>query len=66
MKRWFDEVGKLGLARGVSCNLDFHTIPFHGADALLENSKATPCMLNASYQAALRSFVSLVFTLCST
>lgn len=36
MKRWFDEVGKLGLARGVSCNLDFHTIPFHGEDALLE------------------------------
>ena len=36
MKRWFDEVGKLGLERGVSFNLDFHTIPFHGEDALLE------------------------------
>ena len=36
MKLWFDEVGKLGLERGVSCNLDFHTIPFHGEDALLE------------------------------
>lgn len=36
MQRWFDEVGKLGLERGVSFNLDFHTIPFHGEDALLE------------------------------
>jgi len=36
MKLWFDEVGKLGLARGVSFNLDFHTIPFHGEDALLQ------------------------------
>src|SRR5260370_1451490 len=36
MKRWFDEVGKLGLERGVSFNLDFHTMPFHGEDALLE------------------------------
>ena len=35
MKLWFDEVGKLGLERGVSFNLDFHTIPFHGEDALL-------------------------------
>src|SRR6266446_4610023 len=26
----------LGLERGVSFNLDFHTIPFHGEDALLE------------------------------
>lgn len=36
MKLWFDEVGKLGLERGGSFNLDFHTIPFHGEDALLE------------------------------
>jgi hypothetical protein len=36
MKLWFDEVGKLGLERGVSFNLDFHTMPFHGEDALLE------------------------------
>lgn len=36
MRLWFDEVGKLGLERGVSFNLDFHTIPFHGEDALLE------------------------------
>lgn len=36
MKLWFDEVGRLGIERGVSFNLDFHTIPFHGEDALLE------------------------------
>jgi len=36
MKLWFDEVGKLGLERGVSFTLDFHTIPFHGEDALVE------------------------------
>lgn len=36
MKLWFDEIGKLGLERGVSFNLDFHAIPFHGEDALLE------------------------------
>src|SRR6266571_7612809 len=35
-KLWCDEVGKLGLERGVSFHLDFHTIPFHGEDALLE------------------------------
>jgi hypothetical protein len=35
-KFWFDEVGRLGLERGVSFNLDFHTIPFHGEDALVE------------------------------
>ena len=36
MPRWFDAVGALGLERGLSFHLDFHTIPFHGADALLE------------------------------
>jgi hypothetical protein len=36
MRRWFDAVGRLGLARGASFDLDFHTIPFHGAEALLE------------------------------
>ena len=36
MRRWFDAVGRLGLARGVSFDLDFHTIPFHGEDALVE------------------------------
>jgi len=36
MRSWFDEVGQLGLERGVSFDLDFHTIPFHGEDALIE------------------------------
>lgn len=36
MRRWFDAIGRLGLARGRSFDLDFHTIPFHGEDALLE------------------------------
>ena len=36
MRRWFDAIGKLGLERGVSFDLDFHTIPFHGEDALIE------------------------------
>ena len=36
MARWFDAMGKLGLQRGKSFDLDFHTIPFHGEDALVE------------------------------
>jgi hypothetical protein len=36
MRRWFDAVGKLGLERGVSFDLDFHTIPYHGDDALVD------------------------------
>jgi hypothetical protein len=36
MRRWFDAVGRLGLPRGRSFDLDFHTIPFHGEDALIE------------------------------
>lgn len=36
MRFWFDEVGHLGLERGVSFDLDFHTIPFHGEDALVQ------------------------------
>lgn len=36
MKFWFEEVSQLGLQRGVSFDLDFHTIPFHGEDALLQ------------------------------
>ena len=35
-KRWFDAARKLGLGRGSSFDLDFHTIPFHGSDALVE------------------------------
>ena len=36
MRRWFDAANTLGLARGLSFDLDFHTIPSHGEDALLE------------------------------
>jgi len=36
MSNWFDAAGRLGLGRGVSFDLDFHTIPFHGEDALVE------------------------------
>jgi transposase len=36
MDSWFDEIGKIGLERGVSFNLDFHTIPFYGEDELIE------------------------------
>lgn len=33
---WFDAMGDLGLEHGSSFDLDFHTIPFHGEDALIE------------------------------
>ncbi len=36
MRSWFDAMGALGLERGVNFHLDFHTIPFHGEDALVE------------------------------
>lgn len=36
MRLWFDAVNKVGLQRGHSFDLDFHTIPFHGEDALVE------------------------------
>jgi hypothetical protein len=36
MRLWFDAVSKMGLSRGASFDLDFHTIPFHGEDALME------------------------------
>jgi hypothetical protein len=36
MARWLDAVRKRGLKHGHSFDLDFHTIPFHGEDALLE------------------------------
>jgi hypothetical protein len=36
MRHWFDAVSELGLEHGASFDLDFHTIPFHGQDALLE------------------------------
>jgi hypothetical protein len=36
MRHWFDAMKDLGLPRGESFDLDFHTIPFHGEDALLQ------------------------------
>jgi len=36
MRGWFDAVNQLGLPRGTSFDLDFHTIPFHGEDALVQ------------------------------
>jgi len=36
MRRWFEAMRSLGLSSGDSFDLDFHTIPFHGEDALLQ------------------------------
>src|SRR5437667_2039234 len=36
MRSWFDAMMRLGLKHGSSFDLDFHTIPFHGEDALVE------------------------------
>lgn len=36
MSLWFEAASALGLERGSSFDLDFHTIPFHGEDALVE------------------------------
>jgi hypothetical protein len=36
MRRWFDALSNLGLKHGKSFDLDFHTIPFHGDDPLVE------------------------------
>jgi transposase-like protein len=36
MRDWFDVVSRLGLKWGMSFDLDFHTIPFHGDDAVVE------------------------------
>jgi hypothetical protein len=36
MRHWFDAMTRLGLQHGSSFDLDFHTIPFHGEDALVE------------------------------
>jgi hypothetical protein len=36
MRDWFGTVSRLGLEWGASFDLDFHTIPFHGEDALVE------------------------------
>jgi hypothetical protein len=36
LRRWFEAMTQLGLPRGSSFDLDFHTIPYHGDDALVE------------------------------
>ncbi len=36
MKLWFDAMKSLSIDRGTSFDLDFHSIPFHGEDALVE------------------------------
>ena len=36
MVRWFDALATIGLEYGISFDLDFHTIPFHGEDALVQ------------------------------
>lgn len=36
MRGWFEAIQPLGLRRGESFDLDFHTIPFHGEDALVQ------------------------------
>jgi hypothetical protein len=36
MRHWFGAMTQLGLVHGSSFDLDFHTIPFHGEDALLQ------------------------------
>jgi len=36
MRLWFKAMSKLGLEHGESFDLDFHTIPFHGQDALMQ------------------------------
>jgi hypothetical protein len=36
MRHWFEAMSGLGLEHGSSFDLDFHTIPFHGEDALLQ------------------------------
>jgi len=36
MRGWFEAIQPLGLSRGKSFDLDFHTIPFHGEDALVQ------------------------------
>jgi transposase len=36
MRLWHDAASGLGLKQGTSFDLDFHTIPFHGDDALVQ------------------------------
>src|SRR3990172_6784384 len=41
MQCWFEALTRLGLERGTSFDLDFHTIPFHGKDAMMEKHYLT-------------------------
>ncbi|GAH26801.1 unnamed protein product, partial [marine sediment metagenome] len=41
MRAWFDAVTEIGLELGVSFNIDFNTIPFHGEDALVAKHYVT-------------------------
>jgi hypothetical protein len=41
MQHWFEALTRLGLERGSSFDLDFHTIPSHGNDALMEKHYLT-------------------------
>lgn len=41
MRRWFGAMSRLGLERGLSFDLDFHTIPYHGDRALVEKHYVT-------------------------
>lgn len=41
MQHWFEALTRLGLERGSSFDLDFHTIPSHGDDALMEKHYLT-------------------------
>ncbi len=36
LRSWFDAIKKLGYKHGTSFDLDFHTIPSHGEDAMLQ------------------------------
>jgi hypothetical protein len=36
LRSWFDAIKKLGYAHGASFDLDFHTIPSHGEDPMLQ------------------------------
>jgi transposase len=36
LRHWFNAVRDIGLEHGESFDLDFHTVPFHGEDPLLE------------------------------
>ena len=38
-RHWFNAISKLGLELGDSFDLDFHTILFHGEDALLRKAR---------------------------